>query len=462
MIWTKKQIFILFIVAITSFMGTFLISSVNIALPEIEKSFGLNAIVLSWVITSFLLATAMFLLPVGRWGDLLGTQKIFKIGIVIFTTSSLLCGFVNSGFSLILLRFIQGIGAACTSTAGPAILVSSFLPQHKGRVLGISVSGVYLGLAFGPFAGGFLTQYLGWRSIFFTSAAIGIITVFIAFIFLKNDIVERKKTTMLSFKGTIFYMLGLIALVTGSSMIPKYYAWFVMLIGFVFLLIFWFIESKSANPVIETKLFTKNRLFAYSNLAALINYSATYAIVFLLSLFLQKIMQMPPHDAGIVLIAQPVMMAIFSPIAGRLSDKYQPRYLTTIGMTMCTIGLAAFAFLSQTTPVFLIVAILIWVGLGFALFSSPNMNTIMSSVDKSKYGLASGTAASMRVLGQIVSMTVATLFFASIIGNISIENVSETVFIKAVRWGFVSFAIISSLGIYFSYNRGKILRQNDK
>lgn len=193
MIWTKKQIFILFIVAITSFMGTFLISSVNIALPEIEKSFGLNAIVLSWVITSFLLATAMFLLPVGRWGDLLGTQKIFKIGIVIFTTSSLLCGFVNSGFSLILLRFIQGIGAACTSTAGPAILVSSFLPQHKGRVLGISVSGVYLGLAFGPFAGGFLTQYLGWRSIFFTSAAIGIITVFIAFIFLKNDIVERKK-----------------------------------------------------------------------------------------------------------------------------------------------------------------------------------------------------------------------------------------------------------------------------
>ncbi|MDD2200363.1 MAG: MFS transporter, partial [Bacteroidales bacterium] len=108
MIWTKKQIFILFIVAITSFMGTFLISSVNIALPEIEKSFGLNAIVLSWVITSFLLATAMFLLPVGRWGDLLGTQKIFKIGIVIFTSSSLLCGFVNSGFSLILLRFIQG------------------------------------------------------------------------------------------------------------------------------------------------------------------------------------------------------------------------------------------------------------------------------------------------------------------------------------------------------------------
>src|SRR5690554_4720652 len=110
--WTKKQISILAIVAITSFMGTFLISSVNIALPAIEKSFGLNAVTLSWVITSFLLATAMFLLPVGRWGDLTGIRRIFKIGITIFTVSSVVCGLATSGFWLILFRFIQGIGAA--------------------------------------------------------------------------------------------------------------------------------------------------------------------------------------------------------------------------------------------------------------------------------------------------------------------------------------------------------------
>ena len=138
--WTRTQVSIVAIVAATSFMGTFLISSVNIALPAIEKSFGLDAIKLSWVVTSFLLATAIFLLPVGRWGDMVGVRRIFKIGVLIFTFASLLCGFVNHGILLIILRFLQGIGAAFTSTTGPAILVSAFLPQHRGRVLGISVS----------------------------------------------------------------------------------------------------------------------------------------------------------------------------------------------------------------------------------------------------------------------------------------------------------------------------------
>jgi len=131
-------------------MGTFLVSSVNIALPAIENSFSLNAVTLSWVVTSFLLATAMFLLPAGRWGDLSGIRRLFKLGVVIFVLASMLCGFANSGYWLIVFRYIQGIGAAFTNTTGPAILVSAFLPQHRGRVLGISVSAVYLGLAFGP------------------------------------------------------------------------------------------------------------------------------------------------------------------------------------------------------------------------------------------------------------------------------------------------------------------------
>jgi MFS family permease len=164
--WTRKQVSILAIVAITSYMGTFLISSVNIALPAIEKSFQLEAVTLSWVVTAFLLATAMFLLPVGRWGDLTGVRRVFKLGVVVFTLASLGSGLAGSGTWLILLRFLQGIGAAFTSTTGPAILVSAFLPQQRGRVLGFSVAAVYLGLASGPFIGGFLTQYLGWRSIF--------------------------------------------------------------------------------------------------------------------------------------------------------------------------------------------------------------------------------------------------------------------------------------------------------
>ena len=455
---SRKQISILAVVAITSFMGTFLISSVNIALPAIEKSFALDAVRLSWVVTSFLLATAIFLLPVGRWGDMVGVRLIFKFGVVIFTIATLLSGFVNSGTLLIILRFFQGIGAAFTSTTGPAILVSAFLPQFRGRVLGISVSAVYLGLAFGPFAGGFLTQYLGWRSLFYISGVLGIITAIIAFVFLGNDELTEKTSKKIDLRGTVFYILGLTMLVYGSSSIPKPLGWLLLGGGVAALIVFWKFEKRSQWPVIDTKLFTQNRLFAFSNLAALINYSATFAIVFLLSLFLQKVLGLSPRVAGSVLIAQPIMMAIFSPLAGRLSDSIQPRYLTTIGMTMCTLGLASFGFISVDTPVWVIVLLLVWVGLGFALFSSPNMNTIMSSVSKSQYGLASGSAATMRVVGQIVSMTVATLFFAGMFGNQSVEMVPASLFQKAVNWGFLTFAVISLLGIYFSYYRGKIIR----
>jgi EmrB/QacA subfamily drug resistance transporter len=456
--WSKTQFSVIVIVAITSFMGTFLISSVNIALPAIEHSLQMNAISISWLINAFLLATAIFLFPAGKIGDLTGIRRLFKIGIVIFSLSSLICGFVNSGTSLIIFRFIQGMGAAFTSTTGPAILVSAFPAKYRGRVLGISVAAVYLGLAFGPFAGGFLTQYFGWRSIFYVSAIFGLISILIAFSYLGKDQIEQFAGKKVKLKGTVFYMLGLIALVYGSSNIPETYAWILMFAGIIFLAIFWKVESHSSHPVIETKLFTHNRLFAFSNIAALINYSATFAIVFLLSIYLQKIQALNPRDSGTILIAQPVIMAIFSPIAGRLSDKIQPRYLTSIGMAMCTIGLLIFAFFTAQTPLFAIVITLVWVGFGFAMFSSPNMNTIMSAVDKTRYGLASGSAATMRVVGQIVSMTIATIFFASFIGNQSIMFVSDSIFLSAMKWAFLSFAIISSSGIYFSYYRGKVIR----
>lgn len=462
MAWTKKQITLVAIVAFTSFMSTFLISSVNIALPAIEKDFGLDAVTLSWVVTAFLLSTAMFLLPIGRWGDLTGIRRIYKIGMVIFTVSSLLSGFAVSGYWLIFFRFLQGIGAAFNSTTGAAILVTAFLPQHRGRVLGIAVSAVYLGLAFGPFFGGFLTQYLGWRSIFFFSSGFGFLVTIVAFLFLEKDNVAKLTGKKMDLKGAFFYMLGLVALTYGSARIPALQGWVVMSTGIVLLVVFWMLETNSPMPVLETKLFTGNRLFAFSNLAALINYSATFSIIFLLSLYLQKVKGLAPRDAGLILVAQPIVMAVFSPFTGRLSDRIQPRYLATIGMTMCTLGLAAFSFLSESTSISFIVFLLFWVGLGFALFSSPNMNTIMSSVQKTQLGLASGSASTMRVVGQIVSMTIATIFFAVLFQKQAVEEVSNLLFLKALKLGFISSSIIAVSGIYFSFSRGRMERNHEE
>lgn len=459
MSWSKKQVSTLITVSITSFMGTFLISSINIALPAIEKSFALNAVSLSWIITGFLVATGMFLLPVGKLGDISGNVRLFKLGLIVFTLASMLCAISPSGIWLIAARFVQGVGSAFTSTTGQAILVANFPARNRGQVIGISVASVYTGLATGPFIGGFLTQVLGWHSLFYVAAVLGILSTAIAFSFLEKDVAVHGGEKKIDLRGTFVFMPGLIALVYGSSHIPSSSGWALMAFGIILLALFWIIESRVVYPMFETRLFTHNKLFGFSNLAALINYTATSAIVFFLSLYLQKIQGLSPRDAGAVIIAQPVMMALFSPVVGRLSDKIQPRYFATLGMAMCSAGLFAMSFFTAATPLWLIVSILIWEGLGFAFFSSPNMNTIMSSVDKSRYGQASGTASSMRIFGQIAGMTIVTFFFAFYFGSNTVTEVTDTVFLTAMKWGFITFTLISLVGIYFSFTRGNVERQ---
>lgn len=457
MSWTNSQKSALGIVAITSFLNPFLISSVNIALPTIEKAFNMNAVSLSWIITAFLLSTAIFLLPLGRWADLAGIKRIFKHGVLVFSAATLLCAISPGGWFLIVSRLIQGIGGAMVMSTGPAILVSLFPPQQRGRVLGISVASVYLGLAMGPFFGGILTQQLGWRSIFYISALLGLAATSVTFLYLGKD-QPSQKTQKLSIKGSLVYAIALVLLVLGSSSIPSSAGWLFLISGVLLLILFFVSESRSSFPVVDTTLFTRNRLFAFSNLAALINYSATFAIVFLLSLYLQKIKQLSPQQAGMILLMQPLMMTIFSPIAGRLSDKIQPRYLATAGMTLCTLGLSAFGFLGVNTSIAEIVALLMLLGLGFALFSSPNMNTIMSSVNKDQYGIASGISATMRILGQMASMTIVTFFYSIFFGAEQVSRVSDELFLRSTAATFWVFALISASGIWFSFSRGNIQR----
>lgn len=452
----RKNQSILLVVAITSFMGTFLVSAVNIALPSIEHSFSLSALELSWIITSFILGMALFMMPSGAWGDKTDNRKLFKLGLILFTIASAVCFVAPNGTWLIAARFLQGIGTAFTGTTGQAILVSSFPSEKRGRVLGISVSAVYTGLALGPLLGGIITQHFGWRILFLIAAIFGVFTFIISVIYLKREKKIKKLPVKNDLLGTILFMTGLTTLVYGSSQLPSTTGWTLMAISLILLLIFWKIESRVVNPLLNTSLFTKNKLFTYSNLSALINYTSTFAIVFFLSLYLQKVQNLSPREAGAVIIAQPIMMAIFSPIVGKLSDKIQPRYFATTGMAMCSSGLAMLAFLSHNTPIPYIIGVLIWVGLGFALFSSPNMNTIMSSVDRKQYGQASGLASSMRVFGQIISMSIITLLISINFGNQSVEEVPDILFLNALKWGFMIFAIIGATGIYFSFFRGNV------
>ena len=450
-----KSLSILLMVATTSFLGTFLISAVNIALPAIGNEFNFSAVGLSWIITSFLLATALFMLPAGAWGDRHGSSRFFKVGVLLFSLSSLLCWMAPGGGWLIAARFLQGVGAAFTSTTGQVLLVSAFPAHKRGQVLGISVSAVYAGLALGPLLGGIITLYAGWRLLFLIAALLGFATLLLTLLKLKEP-ARKQHAAANDGRGTLLFMVGLTALVFGSTLIPALAGWLLMVGALIVLLLFWRQEKRTLHPLFEVRLFTHNRLFTFSSLSALINYTATFAIVFFLSLYLQKIQGLSPRDAGAVIIAQPLMMTLFSPVVGRLSDRIEPRYFATAGMALCSSGLAVLAMIGSQTPIWVIITILVWVGLGFALFSSPNMSTIMGSVERSSYGQASGLAASMRVFGQIVSMSVVTLLFTLYFGDLTVEAVGEAMFLKAMRLGFIIFALIGIPGIYLSYNRGNM------
>lgn len=446
---------VLLIVTLASFLTPFMSSSMNIALPSIGKEFSMNVVLLNWVATSYLLAAAIFLVPFGKIADIKGRKKVFSYGILIYALSSFLCAISTSSVMLISFRILQGIGSAMIFGTAVAILTSVFPPRERGKVLGINAAAVYLGLSLGPFLGGSLTQYLGWRSIFIANAVLGLITIILVLWKLKEDWAEAKGEKF-DFIGSIVYSLSLAAIMYGFSLIPAMSGLWLVLVGVFMFLLFVRWEMKTKNPILDINLFRNNITFTFSNIAALINYSATFAVAFLLSLYLQYIKGFSPQNAGSILVAQPVVMAIFSPLAGRLSDRVEPGIIASAGMALTTVSLSLFTFLSEKTSLEVIVASLILLGFGLALFSSPNTNAIMSSVERRFYGVASATLATMRLTGQTLSMGIVMLIFAIYMGNVQITPQYYPIFLTSMKTVFIIFALLCFGGIFASLARGKV------
>ncbi len=446
---------VLFVATLSSFMGPFMISSVNVALPAIQQEFGADAVALSWVATALLLAVAVLLIPLGKIGDIYGRKKIFTLGLVVYTLASLAGTFSSSMTMLIAVRVFQGFGAAMFVTTGMAIVTSVFPPERRGRAIGFYVAAVYIGLSVGPFAGGLLTQHLGWRSNFGVVVPFGAASIWVTLKYLKGEWADARGETF-DIPGSLLYATSVFLLVYGASLLPRLPAVYLILAGALALIAFVRVELRTPQPVFDVRLFSGNKLFVYSCLAALINYAATFAVTFLISLFLQYIKGLPPQAAGTILVAQPVVMAFFSPLAGRLSDRIEPRLISSAGMTLTVLGLLLFALVGTETSEYYIIATLLVLGFGFALFSSPNMNAIMGAVDKKFFGIASGTVAVMRVLGQMTSMAIAMVVFAAFMGREQITPSNYDLFMKSVKISFSIFAVLCTFGIFFSFSRGTL------
>lgn len=438
-----------------AFLTPLMASSVSVALPSIGREFAMDALSVSWVATSAVLAAAMFLVPFGRLADIYGRKRIFNYGVIVFTIFSFLSGIAPTGATLIASRTMQGMGAAMIFGTSVALLTLAYPPAERGRVLGINVAGTYTGLSLGPFIGGFLTQHLGWRSIFFLNAILGLLIIVLVMWRLKSKSVEAPGEKF-DIPGSLLYMASLIALMIGFSKLPGSLGVWGVGTGLSSLLGFVWWEQRALKPLLDIKLFAGNPVFTFSNVAALISYSATSAVTFLISFYLQYIKALSPQTAGLILVAQPVMMALFSPLAGRLSDSVEPRVVGTIGMCIITVGLGLLSMVGKETSTVLVTTYLLLLGFGFALFSSPNTNAIMSSVEKKLYGVASAMFGTMRLTGQMMSMGIVMLVFAVVIGNVQMTPEYYPMFLQSMQITFVVFAVLCVLGIFASLARGKV------
>jgi EmrB/QacA subfamily drug resistance transporter len=455
---TDKRL-ILLITCMSAFITPFLSSSINIALVSIGREFpGTDEIMLGWVVTAFLLSAAIFVVPFGRIADIFGRRKFFTIGLGVIVISSFLCFISNSVLMLVVSRAIEGFGAAMIFGTAMAILTAAYPAKERGKVLGINVAITYTGLSLGPVLGGLITQYLGWRYIYGGIMVFALIITLLAYWLIKDEW-RYPETEKFDLPGTALYAVMLFSLMYGLTEVPATQGFVLMAIGLLMMVIFFWWELRNKNPILKVSVLRKNTVFMFSNLAALINYSATFAVSFLLSFYLQYILGYDYQTAGLILIVAPVIQAVFSPLTGRLSDKVEPRIVASAGMALCVVGLASFALLTPETPLILVIAGLAFIGLGFALFSSPNTSAIMGSVEKRDLGVASGMVSTMRLVGQVMSLGLAMLIFSIYMGRIELTPGPNPALMSSIQTAFIIFAILCVLGLFASVLRGDMRKK---
>ncbi len=447
------QLSTLFVVIITAFITTFTGSALNLSIPSMGIEFHAGAASVGWIITGYILSAAVLAVPFGRLADLTGRKRILVTGILIFALCSGGSVFVRSMGMLLFLRALQGLGAAMIFSTNMAVLISAFPPEKRGKVLGYSIASTYIGLSAGPVVGGIMNHYLGWRSIFVLTFAISAVVFAIALLKLPVGKLANLGQTM-DFLGNILYISMLTLIMFGLSTVSTIpYAKYLIVGGIALFVFFVLHELKTKSPIVEVRLFANNIGYSFSNLAALMNYGATFALSYLLSIYLQVVMGFGSQISGLVLISQPLMMAVLSPYCGRLSDRVSPFKLASFGMALCALGLFSFIFISEDYPFPLIIINLLVVGVGFAFFSSPNTNAVMACVEKQDYGVASSILATMRSIGHSTSMAIVTFIVSTQMGNTTLAEAEPELLVKTMHISFIVFTCVCAAGIFISLKR---------
>lgn len=445
---TKAVKNIALMISITaSFAGAFMMTGITIALPDMGKTFAMEAVLLGWVITSFSLTLAAFFLPSGRMADIFGRKRIFLLGLVVFASASFLCAFAQSAYWLIGWRAIQGIGAAMAASNSIAILTSVFPGNERGRALGTCLAATYVGAMVGPFLGGAMTEYLGWRSLFYLTGFLSLITIAMILLALKGEWAESKGEKFDTAGSGIFF-IALIVFMYGFTILLTIKGLVLVLFGILGMTAFVWWEIRTPSPILNINAFRKNRPFVFSSMATFINYSASLAGIILLTLFLQYNKGYSPKMAGFILLSHSIVMAVVAPLGGRLSDRFDAQVLAAMGLSTNFLVFIFFFFLDESTAIGLFMTGLAFFGVGWGFFSSANSNAIMGSVERKHLGVASAMLGTMRSVGMMFSMGINMILFSIYLGNVEITPEHYPAFLKSTKAGFAIFAILCLLGAF--------------
>jgi EmrB/QacA subfamily drug resistance transporter len=411
---------ILSTIGVGTFMSALDGSVVNTLLPVLSRELGTSVAGIEWVSTIYLLVVSGLLLGVGRAGDLYGNKRMYLSGFVIFIIGSALCGLSPTAHILVALRAIQAVGAAMLFANSPAILTKAFPPERRGRALGALGTFTYLGLTVGPSLGGWLAGTFGWRSIFYINVPIGALALFLSARYIPHDRPDARSESF-DYTGATLFMLGLVALL-GALNQGHAWGWGSPLImslfvaAIVILIVFVRVEKKSAAPMLDLSLFG-NRVFSATTSSALLNYCCVYSVIFVIPFLLIQGRHLSPQQTGIVLTAQPIVMAVVAPVSGSMSDRIGSRIPATVGMIILTLGLILLAASVQRTGLTMIAVSLAIIGLGVGMFVSPNNSALMGSAPRARQGIASGVLATARNAGMVMGVGISGAVLTTVMTN---------------------------------------------
>jgi EmrB/QacA subfamily drug resistance transporter len=444
----NRQLWVLIAIGTGSFMAALDGSVVNTILPVLRNAFQSNVAAIEWVVIIYLLVLSGLLLTFGRLGDLRGHKSVYIWGFGIFVISSALCGAAPSANALVAFRGIQAIGAAMLASNSPAIVTGNFPAEQRGRAFGLVSMMTYLGLTVGPSLGGWLTQSFGWRTVFYINVPVGALALILGLIFIPKD-APNEREGRFDLAGALIFLVGLTALMFGMNKGADW-GWtspavLGSLLGSIALLVvFVQVERRSASPMLDLSLF-RVPLFSLSAASAILNYICIYSITFLMPFYLIQGRGLNPAKAGLLLTAQPILMAITAPISGLFSDRFGSRGPRTIGMGILSAGLFLLSGLGAESGLWLVILGLAIAGSGTGTFISPNTSALMGSAPRARQGIASGVLATARNFGMVLGIGLS----GAILTTHLAKNTADALY-AGIAAGFMAAGIVAIIGTVLS------------